>query len=295
MYSKLKQLKWCILGGDKRDAHFAHSLLKCDYDVKVCGVPQIDELPGRAMVNDLEDAVKDADVLVCPVTGTHPQGVLRKSTVPIDLTAVLSRTSKLKVLVIGTANEAVSKAAALAGALVVESMRDDELAILNSIPSAEGAIQIAMENTDFTIHGSASIVLGMGRTGLTLASTLLSMHSNVSIAARKRSDLARGRALGFSPIHFDDLACELPVFDLIFNTVPSLVLDAKLMRVVKKTAVIIDLASPPGGTDFESAKAEGIKAILAPGLPGLVAPRTAGEILASVIPRLVHESLESLS
>lgn len=65
---KLKQLKWCILGGDKRDAHFAHSLLKCDYDVKVCGVPQIDELPGRAMVNDLEDAVKDADVLVCPVT-----------------------------------------------------------------------------------------------------------------------------------------------------------------------------------------------------------------------------------
>jgi dipicolinate synthase subunit A len=288
-----KQVPWCILGGDRRDARFARAMLDLGYDVKVSCVPGTDDLPPEVVVHDPDMAVCGASVVVCPVTGTDESGILRQSTAPVDLLQVLSKAEGIQILVIGTARRAVKESADAKQIRVVESMRDDELAILNSVPSAEGAVQIAMQHTDFTIHGSKSAVLGFGRTGVTLASTLQALKSTVTVAARKPQDLARARALGHTPLRFCDLKSALPSFDLVFNTAPALVLPRELLNGVKNTCVIIDLASPPGGVDFEAAREAGITAILAPGLPGLVAPRTAGEILSIVIPRLVSEALES--
>ena len=45
----------------------------------------------------------------------------------------------------------------------------------------------------------------------------------------------------------------------------------------------------PGGTDFDFAEKQGIKALLAPGLPGIVAPKTAGQIIANVLCNLLSE------
>ena len=269
------------------------TMLGLGYDVRVSCVPGADDLPAEAVVHDVHRAACGVSVLVCPVTGTDESGVLRRSTTPVDLLEILSGADGIKVLVIGTARQPVREIAAAKGIKIVESMRDDELAILNSIPSAEGAVQIAMQHSDFTIHGSRSAVLGFGRTGVTLASTLLALKSTVTVAARKRQDLAKARALGHIPLRFCKLKSALPSLDLVFNTAPALVLPRELLSAVKKTCVIVDLASPPGGVDFDAAKELGITAILAPGLPGLVAPRTAGEILSSVVPRLVDEALES--
>lgn len=293
MNGQSKLVPWCILGGDRRDAHFARAMLGLGYDVRVSCVPGADDLPAEAVVHDVHRAARGVSVLVCPVTGTDESGVLRRSTTPVDLLEILSGADGIKVLVIGTARQPVREIAAAKGIKIVESMRDDELAILNSIPSAEGAVQIAMQHSDFTIHGSRSAVLGFGRTGVTLASTLLALKSTVTVAARKRQDLAKARALGHIPLRFCKLKSALPSLDLVFNTAPALVLPRELLSAVKKTCVIVDLASPPGGVDFDAAKELGITAILAPGLPGLVAPRTAGEILSSVVPRLVDEALES--
>jgi dipicolinate synthase subunit A len=55
--------------------------------------------------------------------------------------------------------------------------------------------------------------------------------------------------------------------------------------------LIIDLASKPGGTDFRYAEKRGIKALLAPGLPGIVAPKTAGQIVANVMAQLLKEDI----
>jgi len=77
------------------------------------------------------------------------------------------------------------------GIQLIETANLDELAILNSIPSAEGAIQMAMDATKITIHGSASFVLGLGRFGTTLARMLHGIGAQVTGVARKPSDLAR--------------------------------------------------------------------------------------------------------
>ena len=42
-----------------------------------------------------------------------------------------------------------------------------------------------------------------------------------------------------------------------------MILDKKRLERVRKDCIIIDLASKPGGVDFDAAKERGIKAILA--------------------------------
>ena len=62
-----------------------------------------------------------------------------------------------------------------------------------------------------------------------------------------------------------------------------------MLENMAKHTVIIDLASPPGGTDFALATEMGIKTIHALGLPGKVAPVTAGRILAAFYPALLAD------
>ncbi|MFZ3372982.1 MAG: dipicolinic acid synthetase subunit A, partial [Desulfitobacteriaceae bacterium] len=112
---------------------------------------------------------------------------------------------------------------------------------------------------------------------------------------RKPADLARAVEMGFKTIHFSDLEEEIGRAEIIFNTVPHLILDRVILERVARDAVIIDLASIPGGTDFEYAQMLGIKASLAPGLPGIVAPKTAGKILAQVYPQLILRQLTTVN
>jgi dipicolinate synthase subunit A len=103
------------------------------------------------------------------------------------------------------------------------------------------------------------------------------------VGVRKNEHFARAYELGLAPFYMNDLESRIKDADIIFNTVPALILTADVIVQLRKTALIIDLASKPGGTDFRFADKRGIKSILALGLPGKVAAKTAGRILANVI------------
>lgn len=150
---------------------------------------------------------------------------------------------------------------------------------------------MAMEATKITIHGSQSFVLGLGRCGWTLSRMLQGIGAHVTGVARKPSDLARAVEMGLHTVHFMDLEDEIGRAEVIFNTVPHQILDRMMLEKVARDAVIVDLASIPGGTDFEYAQMLGIKAQLAPGLPGIIAPKTAGRILAEIYPAVIQEHL----
>ena len=69
--------------------------------------------------------------------------------------------------------------------------RSPEIAILNSVPTAEGAIQVAMENTEITIHNSRCLVMGFGRCGTTLARSLLALGARVTVCSRSAQGSCR--------------------------------------------------------------------------------------------------------
>lgn len=298
MSADLNGIRLAVIGGDDRELYLIPELQKQGATVVGVGFENASPISGMTVASSLQDVIGQVDVLLFPMFGTDERGVVKAkySNQPIVLNKEVLQAIPTRVpLIIGFARPALKSVAAKLGIRLVETASLNELTILNSIPSAEGAIQMAMENTVVTIHGSQSFVLGLGRTGWTLARMLQGIGAHVTGVARKPSDLARAIEMGLHAVHFSDLEDEIGRAEIIFNTVPQLIIDREMLEKVARDAVIVDLASIPGGTDFEYAQMLGIKALLAPGLPGIVAPKTAGRILAQIYPQLILRHLTTLN
>ncbi len=161
----------------------------------------------------------------------------------------------------------------------------DGYSLLNAVPTAEGAIKLAIENTDFTLWKSRVLVIGYGRVGKILADRLRALGCSVTVSARKSGDLCLADALHYDYVRTEDLNRTPLDYDIVFNTVDHLVLDEQTLR-ESRISLMIELASK-NGFDMETAKACGIKAIKAPGLPGKVAPVTAGKILSQTVTEIL--------
>ena len=105
--------------------------------------------------------------------------------------------------------------------------------IPNAVPTAEGAIEIAIAETPFTIHGSKSLVLGYGKIGKILSKDLYALGAQTYVEARKYADLAMIEGHGYEPLPLDNLKDHIHEFDIIFNTIPSLILDDEILAKVK--------------------------------------------------------------
>jgi len=169
---------------------------------------------------------------------------------------------------------------------IIDLNEFNEFAILNAIATAEGAICDAIGNSEINLHSSKALVLGFGRCGKILANKLKGMEVKLSVAARKKEDLAFIEAYGYEPLELKQMDAVIDEFDFIFNTIPKLVLDESLLYKLKKDCTIVDIASAPGGVDFETAENLGLKAILSLGIPGKVAPKTSAEIIYKIISNL---------
>lgn len=146
-----------------------------------------------------------------------------------------------------------------------------------------------MEELPITIHGSRALVIGYGRVGRTLAPRLAALGARVSVAGRKFSDLAWAESCGYGVEHTGQLEGWLCCYDLVINTVPARILNAPDLADLRPACLVIDLASKPGGVDFEAAARLGVKVIWALSLPGKVAPVTAGKSIKSAIYNILHE------
>lgn len=161
----------------------------------------------------------------------------------------------------------------------------DSFAILNAVPTAEGALSLAINETDFTLWESKVLVIGYGRVGKIMADRLKNLGADVTVSARKSRDFAMLNTLGYKYINTETL-CDIYLdFDIIFNTVDAQILTDNALQNCPAD-LIIDLSSK-GGFNLSYAKALGIKAFKPGGIPGVCAPKTAGEILAKTVTELV--------
>jgi len=286
-----------FLGGDARQLEVIKKCIEMDAIVTLIGFDNLaSKFQGVHFKELSEEVLKDVDALILPIVGTDEEGYVESifSQKPIKLTdAHLTNLPKSSRVYTGMAKPYLKKMCSDLQVELVELLDRDEVAIYNSIPTAEGTIMMVIQNTDFTIHGSTTAVLGFGRTGITLARTFQALGAKVKVGARKPEHIARIYEMGFDPFHMEQLVNHVQDVDLLINTVPHLVVTAKVIANMPQHGLIIDLASKPGGTDFRYAEKRGIKALLAPGLPGIVAPKTAGIIIANVLTRLVLEQFGS--
>lgn len=171
---------------------------------------------------------------------------------------------------------------------------NDEFQILNALPSAEGAVGVALREMPITLSGSRCFIVGYGRIGKLLALKLQLLGANVTVGARKPSDLAFATSHGYQTLSISDgIPCRpLSSFDAIFNTAPICLFDRERLLSMNKETLYFELASAPYGVDFATAEELGLRIICAESLPGKYSPISAGIILAeSVLHILLKEGI----
>ncbi len=288
-----------VVGGDERELIMVQALIREGLDVTLVGYPGLPELADARRVPGVVEAVEDVDYVIAPMSNTDEEGVVQAHLEPqahlkLDEEAFKAMGSG-KTLYIGVAKPVIERLAARYRINVVQLADVDEIAILNSIPTAEGAIQRAMAELPVTLHGSKALVIGFGRCAITLARMLDGIGAGVRVIARDRGQLARAYEMGLETAHLRELDAWLPEATVVFNTVPARVLGYEQLAKMAPDSLVVDIASAPGGTDFEAAKAIGVKAFLDLGIPGKVAPRTAGEVLARTVPQMIRTSFERVT
>ncbi|WP_100332013.1 dipicolinic acid synthetase subunit A [Bacillus xiapuensis] len=287
----LTGLQLAVLGGDARQLEIIRKLTELDAKIYLAGFDQLEQSFTGAVKENIEDIpFEEIDAVLLPVAGLQPGGKIETvfSNHDLRLTKeIIERTPEHCTIFTGISPSALTQLAEQTERRLIRLFDRDDVAIYNSIPTAEGAVMLAIQHTDFTIHGSTVAVIGMGRVGMSVARTFKNLGAKVKVGARKSEHLARAVEMGLEPFHISRLAEEAESADIMINTVPTLVITAPAIARMQPHTLILDLASKPGGTDFEYAEKRGIKAILALGLPGLVAPKTAGQILAGVLAELL--------
>lgn len=293
----LTGMQIAVIGGDARQLEIVRKLTELDAKLSLVGFEQLDHAFTGAVKEKIDEVdFSNIDSIILPVPGTNLEGQVETifSNEKVCLVEeMLLKTPPHCSVYSGITNSYLSGITKKANRRLVQLFERDDVAIYNSIPTVEGTIMMAIQHTDFTIHGSNIVVLGLGRVGMSVARTFSALGASVKVGARKSEHIARITEMGLIPFHLNELDQNVRDVDICINTIPHHIVSASVISKMPAHTLIIDLASKPGGTDFRYAEKRGIKALLAPGLPGIVAPKTAGQILANVLSQLLSEDLQT--
>lgn len=276
-----------VIGGDRRQGVLARLMEEDGHTVHTFALEKAEEVCCEKTLEQLHRA----DCVIFPLPALDGDGMVNSplSGKRYPAAQILTEMKPGQLLCAGKVDPNLRRLAEERGIRLVDYLEREELAVANAVPTAEGAIQIAMEEMDITLHCARALVIGYGRVGRVTAQRLAVLGTHVSVAARSYEQLAWADVWGYQTEHISRLVPWLCSYDLVINTVPAPVLGEGELSALKPGALVIDLASKPGGVDFESAEKLGVKVIWALSLPGKVAPRSAAGYIRNTIYHIIDE------
>ena len=162
-------------------------------------------------------------------------------------------------------------------------LEDETFIVKNAWVTAEGALCYILQNTEITINKMEVLVLGYGRVGKSVTKILKDNYANISVATDDEKEFALASLYAERVFNLSDYKKALEKFSVIVNTIPKLILKGEELKLVSKDCFILDLASKPGGVDFLEAERLNLKFLHALGVPGKIAPKTAGLYIKDII------------
>ena len=281
-----KAEKFLIIGGDKRQIYIADYLEKYGKKVSLYALPEKSE----RCIGNLKSEIGNFDSVILPLPVTKNNKYFF-TVVPIKETIdeVISHINEKHIVFAGMSGKGIETKIKMKGACFYDYFKREDVTVMNTVPTVQGILKVIFDNTDYTVHSSKCAVFGYGRVARLAASTLKSLGADVTVCVRKGSDIALAAVNGIKGCRICDFYKIAYDFDIIINTVPSPVIDRKILENSNKNCFITDVASAPFGTDFAVADELGIKAMQCPSLPGKVAPKTAGKIIADGIINILEE------
>lgn len=276
----MSRTKFAIIGGDYRYKLLKELLESDGYIVSIYGNIYSES------TDSLDSCLYNSKAVIAPIPIAKESDYINMSEnfkIPIDELFTAMNNHNVNILIGGVISEKLKDRASEAGIKSTDLFSLEEVAINNAIPTAEGAIMTAIQESDRVLFNSKVLVLGFGRCGKVLSNMLKGIGADISISYRKKSDEAYINSINCTPINIKEFDRGLAQYDFIFNTIPSQILNKEALKRIKKETVIIDIAQAPGGVDYSYARKLNLKALYCPGLPGRVAPYSAAEILKTSI------------
>ena len=291
-------IKISMLGGDLRQLAVAQRLAERYDNINVWGLSTAaPRQSGVRELSDLREATEGADVILLPlpvsVDAVSLNCPLADVTERPRLSAIAEQVREGALVIGGKIPEGFVRSAERRGLLLRDYFESEDFQIKNAYTTAEAALSIAMNTLDKNIRGSRVAITGYGRISKHLCSLLMAIGARVTVAARRESDISFAESLGCETEKIregsDWWRALAHGYDVIYNTVPTWIFGRGFLSAVDKSTFIVDLASAPGGVDIRAAKELGSNVSWATSLPGKYAPRSAGEIIANCVLRIIEE------
>jgi dipicolinate synthase subunit A len=268
-----------MLGGDKREQEIARRAAATGAEVRACGFPWPDGgIAGVQHLSDPAAVLKGARFALFPIPGIAASGALFAPAAAAPIIpdrAMLAGMAPRAHIILGWADKNLKAHCDSLGIKLHEYEWDRSLMLQRTPAIVEGLLKIVIENSAITIHNSNAVVVGQGTIGAVLARYLVALGAHTHVAARNPEQRSAAYVAGATPHTLEELPALAPTLDFVFSTVPNRVVGEDVLAKLPKHALIVDLAAPPGGVDFDTAKRLGLTAIWGRGL-GSRAPVTVG-------------------
>ena len=283
-------MKIAVIGGDRRAIRLSE-LLAQEGEKPICFALERAGLPGEIPRAELlQAALYGADAVVLPLP-VEKGGMLNApyALLPCPADALYESLWPGQLVFGGLFPERLRLRAAAQGLRLTDWMQRPGFVEENAALTAEGAVGLLLQESELCLFGSRVLVCGFGRIGRLLALKLHALGARVTVAARREESRAQARALGLSALPFSELpGC----FDFVINTVPERVLGEDFLCCLSEAALLLELASAPGGYDRTLAENLGLRCLAAPGLPGRSAPQAAAALMLRDMRRVMEEERE---
>ena len=273
-----------LLISDMRQVYLAEILTKKGINVRCLDIRNSETV--MEQLEKLKDFLVEADMLILPIP---------VSKVPEQkmLNDILYKNLTNGTLVLGGCfSEEQVELLKRRDIHYLDFMEDEIVTEENAVATAEGVIAELVKHSPYNIDEAKIIVTGYGCCGKAIAERLKALGARVTVLARRRDVRKAAKKAGFYAADFAFGPEEAMGAAILVNTVPALVVTRAIIQELPRDAYILDIASEPGGCDFNCAKECGIRADVALGLPGKYAPKESAYILERAIERFAQREVE---
>ncbi len=280
-------MKILFLGGDLRQKYAFEYMESLGYRCKLFMDFELKE----EIVNEI--SFSDAIIFPLPITKDGSTlNVMSKD--KIYLSQIIDILPKGILILGGNIPQSFIEICNSEGYKIIDYYESEAFKISNALLSAEGAIYYAMDKISKTIYGSKIAIFGFGRIAKILAYMARSQGAEITVFARSDLDRVWSNIIGFETIKICDHSIDLPLdmqydFDIVFNTIPSNIMNESFISRLPKSAVIIDLASSPYGIDRSLVEIYELNYYRELGIPGRYAPKSAGHIMAKTLINILEQ------
>ncbi len=265
--------RFIFLGGDRRIIYAAGAIAQ-RRSVSALGLSQEFAAPsGRygAVVLPLP-ATTDGVFINAPL---HEQ--------PLPLSLVTEYAAEGALVLSGGTHPALVKLCSEHGLRLCDYFADEALTLRNAALTAEAAVALLIQHTEFSLSGARVVITGGGRIALMTARLLRCFGAECTVCARSAEQRTRAQLEHCRTADISELSALCSAADIAVNTAPAALFGEEQFRRFRAGALFMELASKSPRQEQTLAEKYGVRHLMAGGLPGKVSPKTAGEAVAQAI------------